>query len=265
MTRHYSSFYLSHGGGPMPLLGDPGHQQMVDRLKAVAQTMATPSAIVLVSAHWEADRPSITSAASPSLIYDYYGFEERAYQIQYPAPGAPELALEIHQKLHQAGLSPQLDEQRGFDHGMFVPLSILFPEAPLPVVQLSLNSNLDVAQHIEMGRALKGLGDGKVLVIGSGFSFHNMRAFFAPDQGQANQANAAFERWLIETCTSPRLSEAQRRERLIRWEQAPGARFCHPREEHLLPLMLCYGVNESAASEHHELKILGKRASFYLW
>ncbi|WP_028108874.1 DODA-type extradiol aromatic ring-opening family dioxygenase [Ferrimonas futtsuensis] len=265
MTRQYRSFYLSHGGGPMPLLGDPGHRQMVDRLKAIAQTMAPPSAIVVVSAHWEADRPSITSAASPSLIYDYYGFDERAYQIQYPAPGAPELARELHQKLRQAGLSPELDETRGFDHGMFVPLSILFPEATIPVVQLSLNHSLDPAQHIEMGRALSGLGDGKVLVVGSGFSFHNMRAFFAKDQGGADQANAAFEHWLIETCTSSRLSESQRRQRLILWEQAPGARFCHPREEHLLPLMVCYGVTESAALEHHELAVLGKRASFYLW
>ncbi|TKB48335.1 dioxygenase [Ferrimonas sediminicola] len=265
MTKHYASFFLSHGGGPMPLLGDPSHRQMVERLQAIAEEMATPSAIVMVSAHWESDRPAITAAARPPLIYDYYGFPDAAYRLQYPAPGAPQLAGEIHARLQQAGLSPELDEHRGFDHGMFIPLSLLFPDAEIPVVQLSLNHNLDPAEHIEMGRALRGLGDGRVLVIGSGFSFHNMRAFFAKEQREGNRANAAFEHWLIETCTSPALSESERRERLLRWDQAPAARYCHPREEHLLPLMVCYGVSETAAPEHHELEIAGKRASFYLW
>jgi aromatic ring-opening dioxygenase catalytic subunit (LigB family) len=116
-----------------------------------------------------------------------------------------------------------------------------------------------------MGEALADIQRDGLLIIGSGFSFHNMRAFFSATTHQEEEMNIAFEKWLIETCTSEEKSESSRKDSLINWTEAPHARYCHPREEHLLPLHVCYGINKSACCKHYSLKILGKRASFYLW
>ena len=256
--------FISHGGGPMPLLGDPGHQALLDRLKEFRNFLPKPSAILVISAHWEEAVPAITSGNNPGLIYDYYGFPQEAYEVQYPAPGEPELANRIHQTLAQAGIESRLDDQRGFDHGMFVPLKMMFPQADIPVVQLSLASSLDPERHLAMGEALKGLDWDNLLVVGSGFSFHNMRAFFAAPSQEVTDLNQGFERWLLETCTGD-LSEAERRQRLVNWDQAPGARFCHPREEHLLPLHVCYGLASRVASGAYPAKILGKDSGMFHW
>ncbi|WGL15720.1 class III extradiol ring-cleavage dioxygenase [Microbulbifer bruguierae] len=257
--------FASHGGGPLPLLGDPGHGEMVTCLQSIAGKLRRPSAILVVSAHWEERVPTITSGVNPALIYDYYGFPQESYSIQYPCPGEPELAQEVHKALEHAGITSVLDSDRGFDHGLFVPLKLLFPQADIPCIQLSLNSNLDAAQHLAMGAALQGLAGGNLLVIGSGFSFHNMRAFFSAETAETLQLNESFEQWLHETCTSADMSEPERTQRFIHWDKAPGARFCHPREEHLLPLHVCYGLANRHCSEAFELKILNKRASMYLW
>ena len=257
--------YLSHGGGPLPLLGDPHHQEMTDCLTAIAAELPKPSAIVMVSAHWEDSVVAVTSGANPALIYDYYGFPAEAYRIQYPCPGAPALAQELHRLLAQAGVATRLDDQRGFDHGLFVPLKLMFPAADIPCLQLSLVSSLNPADHIRIGAALRGLAEQNVLVIGSGFSFHNMKAFFNQGDGDAGARNAAFEAWLIETLSSPTLSEEERTQRLIHWDRAPHARFCHPREEHLLPLHVCYGLAGRACVRWFETRILNKKASMYLW
>lgn len=257
--------FVSHGGGPLPLLGDPGHKEMVDCLTEIAERLRKPSAVLVVSAHWEEALPMITAGAAPPLIYDYYGFPEESYNIQYPCPGEPALAGKIHSALRSAGIDAKQDDTRGFDHGLFVPLKILFPHADIPCVQLSLNNNLDPAQHWAIGEALRDLDWENLLVIGSGFSFHNMRAFFAPETAESRALNTAFEQWLQETCTSDLLSEQERKERLIHWEAAPGARFCHPREEHLLPLHVCCGLAGARRPEAFLLNILNKRASMYLW
>lgn len=264
-TAQPEVLFVSHGGGPLPLLGDAGHREMVACLEEIASRLRRPSAILVVSAHWEENLPTITSGANPPLIYDYYGFPEESYSIQYPAPGEPALAEEVYSAMQRAGIESRLDPERGFDHGLFVPLKILFPRADIPCVQLSLNGNLDAAAHLAIGRALQGLDRENLLVIGSGFSFHNMRAFFAPETSESRNLNESFEQWLHETCTSQALSEEERAQRLLHWEQAPGARFCHPREEHLLPLHVCYGLAQSHCSEPFTLNILHKRASMYLW
>jgi len=137
-----SVIFISHGGGPLPLLGDEAHQEMVDSLKNLATILAKPSAIIVISAHWEENKPTITSGTNPSLIYDYYGFPKESYEIQYPAPGEPRLAHKMFDLLNKRGIETLLDEQRGFDHGVFVPLKIMFPEADIPCVQLSLVNNL---------------------------------------------------------------------------------------------------------------------------
>jgi len=262
---HPTVLYLSHGAGPMPLLDDDGHKEMVENLKIIAAKIAKPSAIILVSAHWEEASPTITLGANPSLIYDYYGFPKQAYEIQYPAPGEPNLARTVFSLLSDKGIESILDDKRGFDHGLFVPLKIMYPEADIPCIQLSLVKSLDPRVHIKIGEALSGLEYETLLVIGSGFSFHNMKAFFAPSTIETKSMNESFEDWLIETCSDPKLDEIERTNRFVNWENAPFARYCHPREEHLLPLHVCYGVTKRACRDFFDLNILGKKASFYLW
>ena len=257
--------FIPHGGGPLPLLGDSGHQILVEFLQHLASTLVAPSAICVISAHWEADVASITSAASPALIYDYYGFPPESYTITYPAPGSPPLAKKLFDKLSSHNIPARLDDKRGFDHGLFVPLKLLFPHANIPCIQLSLLNSLDPETHINIGKALRTLRQENVLFIGSGFSFHNLSAFFAPNNPLADEKNAAFEDWLIARCTNPDLSELERQQRLINWQNAPYARFCHPREEHLLPLHVCLGLSENPAKLLFDGKVLGKRSSGFLW
>lgn len=249
----------------MPLLGDESHKAMAACLQKIAAKLPRPSAILVISAHWEATLPSITSSANPSLIYDYRGFPEESYAIDYPCPGEPLLAEQIQLALNDAGFDAQLDADRGFDHGLFVPLKIMYPDAMIPCVQLSLLNSLNPTEHLHIGQALQALEYDNLLVIGSGFSFHNMPAFFSSDSRESIANNAAFEKWLIETCCDSDIDETQRAARLIAWELAPAARYCHPREEHLLPLHVCYGLAEAPCNQHFELRILNKQASMYLW
>lgn len=265
MANTYKALFLSHGGGPMPLLGDAGHQEMVSCLEHIASVIPKPDALVVVSAHWEEHLPTITSGATPSLIYDYYGFPEESYDIRYPCAGEPAIARKVHKLLSDSGVQSELDEERGFDHGLFVPLKIMYPKANIPCVQLSLVGTLDPQEHIEVGRALRSLSLDNVMLIGSGFSFHNMKAFFRPDALESRELNYSFEEWLLKTCRNSDYSEQQRKKMLARWADAPGARFCHPREEHLLPLHVCYGVAQAPCSESFELEIMNKRSSMYLW
>lgn len=265
MNKNSHIMYIAHGGGPMPLLGDPGHHKMVETLKVMANKVGNPSAILVISAHWEETIPTITASAFPELIYDYGGFPPEAYEIQYPSLGQPDLANKIYQSLTNAGIESALDEQRGFDHGMFVPLKIMFPEANIPVVQLSLIHSLDAQAHLDMGKALQSLDVDNLLVIGSGFSYHNMRAFFNADADAANLKNIAFDNWLKETVTRTDLSEAERTDRLAQWDSAPDARFCHPREEHLLPLHVCYGMAGKASDEYYPAIVMDKKASMFSW
>ncbi|WP_316368708.1 DODA-type extradiol aromatic ring-opening family dioxygenase [Candidatus Thiodiazotropha sp. CDECU1] len=265
MKKNSRVIFISHGGGPLPLLGDDGHKEMVECLKEIAKAMEEPSAIIVVSAHWEEAVPTVTSARNPPLIYDYYGFPQQSYSIEYPCPGEPSLAGRIQQLLQKAGMEAELNDQRGFDHGLFVPLKIIYPDADIPCVQLSLVNSLDPMQHIRIGEALRGLRNENLLIIGSGFSFHNMRAFFSPDTAESRRMNESFEAWLVDTCSNKALDENERAQRLNDWLNAPYARYCHPREEHLLPLHLCYGFARSACSDYYELEILNKKSSMYLW
>jgi len=264
-TNQPTVLYLSHGGGPLPLLGDAGHAELVACLKKFPTLIKKPSAILVVSAHWEADLASLTAAENPELIYDYYGFPPESYTIQYPAAGAPALAQELCTLLNNSGIPAREDPQRGYDHGLYIPLKLMYPETDIPCVQLSLVSGLDPETHIRIGNAVAGSNFENLLIIGSGFSFHNMCEFFHASTPQTRQQNEEFEAWLIETCSSSQLCETEREARLIDWEAAPSARYCHPREEHLLPLQVCYGVARRPCDQVFEMEILGKKASAYLW
>ncbi|HAF61399.1 MAG TPA: dioxygenase [Anaerolineaceae bacterium] len=258
--------YIPHGGGPLPLLGDPDHQELVDFLRSVPSLLGDPAAILVISAHWEEEIATVTSHPQPSLYYDYYGFPDKAYQIQYPAPGQPELAKKIYHALQEHGIASRMDEKRGLDHGVFVPLKIMYPDATIPCVQLSLLKNLDATSHIQIGKALSELRKENILILGSGFSFHNMRAFFTQQYpGEDDPRNTAFQQWLNETCISGSLDQSQREKRLIHWEEAPYARYCHPREEHLLPLHVCFGIAASPAQLIFEGNVTGKKAVSLLW
>jgi aromatic ring-opening dioxygenase catalytic subunit (LigB family) len=260
-----SVLYLSHGGGPLPLLGDESHNELIDFFEKVPDIFAKPSAIIVISAHWEENLPTITSGPSPSLIYDYYGFPPESYKIEYPVPGNPTLAKKLFDILNRAGIDASLTEQRGFDHGLFVPLKVIYPDADIPCIQISLIKGLNPFQHIKLGEAIAGLDEKNVLVLGSGFSFHNIRALFTPSTDEMQSMNESFENWLINTCTDDALNETERENRLVNWEQAPSARFCHPREEHLLPLHVCYGITRSPAKRVFTFEVMGKKASAYLW
>ena len=260
-----SVLFIPHGGGPLPLLDDKSHQKLVKFLTEVPATLKQPSSILIISAHWEENNVTITSAENPALIYDYSGFAEQAYDIQYPAPGNPALAHKIYNLLQDNDIDATLDDQRGFDHGLFVPLKIMFPDASIPCVQISLVNSLDPQTHINIGKALHSLIKENILIIGSGFSFHNLRAFFSQSGNVVDTNNEAFEHWLIDTCTNNKLSESDRETRLINWTNAPFSRYCHPREEHLLPLHVCYGVSLSAAKLAFNDKVIGKKASAFVW
>jgi 4,5-DOPA dioxygenase extradiol len=259
--------FLSHGGGPLPLLGDPKHVEMNETLIKIASSIPKPDVILLVSAHWEEDIPTLTAASAPPLIYDYHGFPEESYEIQYPARGQPDFARRLKEQLQKEGIKTNLSFDRGFDHGMFVPLKIMYPNGDVPCIQLSLGSSLDPEFHISVGRAMRGLtfdGD-NILLVGSGFSFHNMKAFFARPNNDIAQKNRDFDSWLQATMMSKDMSEEDREKALIHWNEAPSAEFCHPRNEHLLPLHVCYGAAGRASDEAFSLQIFDKQASMFLW
>ncbi|MDR3451210.1 MAG: class III extradiol ring-cleavage dioxygenase [Rhodoferax sp.] len=254
-TERMPAWFIPHGGGPcffMDWNPPDAWNRMADFLKGLASTLPrTPKAIIMVSAHWLEPHLTVTSGAQPELIYDYYGFPPHTYELKYPAPGAPALADQIVKMLTTAGIASAPDAQRGFDHGMFIPLKLIFPEANIPVVQLSLHNSLDPARHLEAGRALEALRDQDVLIIGSGMSFHNMRAYGNPQYGPVSDA---FDDWLT---TAVESSPQERYALLANWEQAPGARHCHPprAEEHLIPLMTVAG----AAGEDAGRKVFSDR------
>lgn len=257
--------FISHGGGPMPLLNDPNHADLAAYLKSLASKLARPSAILLISAHWEESVATITAGPKPKMIYDYAGFPPASYQLQYPSPGEPILAQKVQQALQDTDINANLDYQRGYDHGMFVPLMLMYPEADIPVIQLSLVNTLDAKQHLNIGKALQALDHDNLLVIGSGFSFHNMGEFFAPNTEERQIKNHQFEHWLQSTLSDKLLTEAARTQAMVDWLSAPNARYCHPREEHLLPLHVCYGLAGRPSDEHQNITIFNKRSSSFVW
>jgi aromatic ring-opening dioxygenase catalytic subunit (LigB family) len=234
-------FFISHGGGPWPFIEEMRAEFAVTEawLRALPASLPRqPAAIVSISGHWEAERFTVSSSSRPPMIYDYYNFPPHTYRIQYPAPGSPAIAHRVRELLTRAGIECDEDPERGFDHGTFVPLALIYPDAQVPVVSLSLRSSLDAREHLAMGEALRPLRDENVLVIGSGLSYHNLRAMRV--SASAGTVSERFEEWLTEAVQQP---DAQARAQLLsQWDGAPGARLAHPREDHLIPLMAAAGA-----------------------
>jgi aromatic ring-opening dioxygenase catalytic subunit (LigB family) len=172
-------------------------------------------------------------------LFDYHGFPEHTYRLAYPAAGSPELAARVRALLANAGITADEDTARGYDHGVFVPFLLAFPQADIPVVQLSLRADLDPAAHLAIGRALAPLRDEGVLIVGSGMSYHNLREFWST-RPQDVEAAEHFDTWL--TAAVENRESAARDAQLTTWADAPGARAAHPRSEHLLPLMVAAGA-----------------------
>lgn len=263
MNTRLPTYFVSHGGGPWPYMTGAFRRQF-DRLEASLQGIRhevgdQPRAVLVVTAHWETEAFSVSAAAHPGMVYDYSGFPDELYDVRYPAPGEPALARRVAELLQQGGVKAQLDDQRGFDHGTFSVLAPMFPGADVPVVQLSIRHDFDPAAHWEAGRLLAPLRDDGVLIIGSGLSYHNLRGFGAA----ARAPSQAFDDWLQETLT--RLPPERRRQRLVAWEQAPAARLAHPREDHLLPLMVVAGAagEEAGATVYHEEGFMGATVSSF--
>ncbi len=238
------ALYIPHGAGPCFFM-DWNPPDAWDATAAYLRSIAgslpqRPDAIVLVTAHWLAPQFTAGSAARPGMLFDYYGFPQHTYQLNYPAAGAPALAEQVSELIRAAGLPAALDGERGYDHGVFIPLLLAFPDADIPVLQLSLRQDLDAAAHLAMGRALEPLREQNVLIIGSGMSFHNMRAYGDP---RATPISQQFDAWLSETVALP---EPERTARLAQWDSdsGPSGRQSHPprAEEHLLPLMVVAGA-----------------------
>lgn len=237
------TLYLPHGGGPWPFVPLPGRCSSLE-VEALAGFLhrwpeglpERPKAILVVSAHWESTVPTVMAASKPPLLFDYSGFPAEAYELTWPAPGDSDLAHKVRHLLAGAGFDSQSDGSRGFDHGTFVPLKVMFPNADMPVVQLSLLNDLNPSEHWALGEALAPLRDEGVLIIGSGFSFHNQR-LLNTQEGQ--QVSWPFDIWLREQAVLPR---PKRKGALCDWISAPNARLSHPREEHLLPLMVVAGA-----------------------
>lgn len=244
-TPRQPSLYIPHGGGPAFFMQGPMQRMfapMQEFLAGLHQTLpADPTAILLVTAHWESPLVHLTGNAQPQLVYDYFGFPPEMYSLRYDAPGAPALAAKSAALLQAAGIQAQVDPDYGWDHGVFIPLKVMFPHANIPVVAMSLQTGLDPLAHIAMGKALRTLRNEGVLIVGSGMSYHNLRG--SPNAGAESRT---FDAWLDTALQGDR---AHRQTQLAHWAAAPAARESHPREEHLLPLMVASGAGSDAAGQ----------------
>jgi aromatic ring-opening dioxygenase catalytic subunit (LigB family) len=261
------TLFIPHGGGPWPYMeATMGPADMWDPLGAYLRGLGEaigrrPKAVLVVSGHWETPQPTVNAAARPKLLFDYYGFPEHTYRLAYPAPGSPELAAEVRALLAHAGIECGEDQQRGFDHGVFIPFMLIYPSADIPIVQLSLRADLDPAAHLAMGRALAPLRGEDVLIVGSGMSYHNLREFRSSNP-RANQASVRFDDWLTAAVEKP--EPVVRERELCAWATAPDALACHPESEHLVPLFVAAGAaGADRGKRTFNDRILGKAVSAY--
>lgn len=242
--------YLPHGGGPWPFVDLGFERSELDPMATYLRDLpklpkSQPKALLVISAHWEEILPTVMTAARPPMLYDYFNFPPEAYQVTWPAPGDPALAVRIQQLLSKAGIKSAADSSRGFDHGTFVPMKLMYPLANIPTIQLSLKASLDPLEHLAIGRALSPLRDEGVFIVGSGSSFHNLRGL---RDSSLRPAAAAFDKWLRHAaCAAP----PERNRLLAAWKTAPAARESHPREEHLIPLMVIAGTAQDDAGEQN--------------
>ncbi len=255
------TFFIPHGGGPcffMDWNPPDAWDNMREFLESLIPSLPErPKAILVITAHWEADKPTVSAQEAPDLLYDYNGFPPHTYELTWPAPGNPHLAKKIRTLLSDAGIDSASDTKRGLDHGVFVPMKIALPDADIPTIAMSLQRDLDPAFHIELGRALAPLRDEGVLIIGSGFSYHNLGVQIGGKSGP--KGDETFDAWLTETLAA---DSDTRADNLRNWENAPDARLAHPREEHLAPVFVAAGAAlDDKGEKAYDDYVMGIRAS----
>jgi len=251
------TYFISHGGGPWPWVKGlmPWNFDVLEQsLKDLPRELpVAPKAILAISGHWETKQLAVQASPNPPMVYDYSGFPEFTFHLKYPAPGDPTLAKRVQELLIGAGFPTDLDADRGYDHGIFAPFYVMYPEANMPIVQLSIRSDYDPAAHLAIGRAIAPLRSEGILIVGSGLTYHNLRQF-----GPAGVApSKEFDSWLTNTlCETP---SSERSKRLLEWSSAPSARLCHPQEDHLIPLMVAVGAaaDELGTRTYHEETMFG--------
>jgi 4,5-DOPA dioxygenase extradiol len=230
----FPSLFLSHGAPTLPLTDTPARAF----LSRLGRTLGRPKAIVVISAHWETDSPEVSAVARNETIHDFHGFPRQLYELSYPAPGAPSLAAEIAELLHEADLACRIDDRRGLDHGAWVPLLLMYPAADIPVLQVSIQPHLGPAHHLRLGRALARLRGRGVLIIGSGSLTHDLSEFRGQDPNAPSCDWAdGFADWMGAALAASRTDDLLAYRRL-----APRAVKNHPSEEHLLPLFTALGA-----------------------
>ena len=231
----FPALFVSHGAPTLVIeRADPTHAF----LHGLGRTLGKPRAIVCVSAHWEALQPSLSAAPRPDTIHDFYGFPAPLYDLRYPAPGDPGLATRVAAMLEGAALPAALDARRGFDHGAWAPLSLMYPAADVPVIQLSVQSRLDATHHAALGVALAPLREEGVLILGSGGATHDLRRVaWGASEDDVPADVRAFEGWLVAGVAGGSTEE------LLAWrERAPSPESNHPTPEHFLPLFVPLGA-----------------------
>lgn len=235
------SLFISHGAPDLPIR--TGSTQ--DFLRQLFQIIPTPEAILMVSAHWLTAQSAVSKAEHPETIYDFGGFPQHLYELNYPAPGNPALAEAVAAQLTQAGFPTRTNPQRGYDHGVWTPLILADPEGKIPVTQISIQPHESPEYHFRVGKALASLRDEGVLIIGSGAVTHNLWAFGDSYDATPPEWAVVFDEWLAEAIAHNDIQH------LLNYRQlAPYATKNHPTEEHLLPLFVALGAGGHGRQLH---------------
>lgn len=262
------SIFLNHGGGPLPLIGDADNLEIARSLREARSYLDFNllKAIILVTAHWETDVVSISSGVKHDLLFDYNNFPPETYKYTYDAIGDPILARRLHHAFSEKNISSELDSERGWDHGVFVPMLLLRPEADIPIVQVSVMTNQDAKKHYEVGKVLAEFRKQGAAVIGSGLSYHNMKRFKeAAKNPDSLMEGILFDDFLNDVCTG----DEEHRELIMEWEKVPEAFQSHPKgeAEHLMPLIVSAGAGGSSKGKRVFKSIFEKKfaVSGYIW
>lgn len=265
-SKMYPALYICHGGGPMPVLGDPGHKELnvalKKNMKDIISAHGLPKSIAVVSAHYAKNSPEFGGAAQPGMYYDYGGFPRESYSFQYPAPGNPELAARMAAAVTGAGLKATVDPGKKYDHGVFIPLMLMRPEADIPIVPVCVLRSEDPAEHMAMGRALRPFREEGVFFIGSGASFHHFGNFGVPGAGKR------FGDSLTALLCDDAISAEERTARMEKVESLNGFDEAQPRgaHEHLMPLLTLLGTAAgSAAKEVANINWMNTNPRHYLF